>query len=252
MNRFSYMKAFVAVAALAIALVPYLRPSIAESQPIPAITSVPETDLRNEDRVIGKYFDDLVQYQQECFDAKKRTALRNADIDPLQRKSEDLKSRLSEVQNAIGEVVRKLKASGEWDDLDNSLLARTVDPRQRSLVQESSFKADLEDAAASLSSQKNEISLPLDNLRKRVARETGTPYSDVAVKFVAAAYGPPASMSSLSLGCRLGQIKLKLIIKLNGNIAHSPATCDAISCACKPNGGGLCTGASCPGAGATN
>jgi hypothetical protein len=107
------------------------------------------------------------------------------------------------VQNAVREVVRKLKAAGEWDDLDTKLLAGTTDAAKRSFFQESSFKADLEYAATNLSSQKDEISLPLDNLRKRVALATPGSYSDGKFAIVPAAYRP--SMANLSLSCRLGQ-----------------------------------------------
>jgi len=239
--KFRYLRFMAVAAVLAIALVPAMRSSDAKKQPV--ITAAAGADLANEERVIGKYFDDLVEYQHECWDAKKRQALRSTDLDPLQRKSDDLKSRLSDVQNAVREVVRKLKAAGEWDDLDTKLLAGTTDAAKRSFFQESSFKADLEYAATNLSSQKDEISLPLDNLRKRVALATPGSYSDGKFAIVPAAYRP--SMANLSLSCRLGALRLKIISKLGGN--GTCQTTDAVSCACNPQRGAVCTGNNCPG-----
>lgn len=242
MNRTKsgYLRIMAVAAVLAVALIPAMRSSDAKKQP--PIVAPAGADLANEDRVIGKYFDDLIAYQQECWEAKKRTALRGSDLDPLQRKSDDLKNRLSDVQNAIREVVRKLKAAGEWDDLDTKLLASTTDSARRSFFQESSFKADLEYAATNLSSQKDEISLPLDNLRKRVARATPGPYSEGKFAIVPAAYRP--SMANMSFSCRLGAVRIKLIQKLGGNA--SCQTTDAVSCACNPQRGAVCTGNNCP------
>jgi hypothetical protein len=245
-SRFGDLKFATVVAALAITLVSIIHSSTATTQPSAADSAATGVDTSNEERVIGKYLDDLFAYQIECHQVGRRQALRTADIDPLQRKSDDLKNRLSDVQNAVREVIRTIKAANEWDGLDSTLLARVNDANRRSFFQESSFKADLEYASSNLSSHKDEISLPLDGLRKRVARNA-FPYGDGAAAFVTAAYHPPTPMFGLGLGCRLGQVRLKLIERNGGNISNSPATCDAISCACKPGSGGLCTGSPCGG-----
>ena len=244
-TKFSYLKWAPIVAGLAIAVLLSIPSSTATIQPSTSDSAAPGIDTSNEEQVIGRYLDDLFSYQIECHQAGRRQALRAADIDPLQRKSDDLKNRLSEVQNAAREIVRKLKAANEFDDLDSKLLARVTDANRRSFFQESSFKADLEYAASNLSSHRDEIALPLDGLRKKVARTEGTG------ALVMAAYHPTTAMFGVGLGCRIGQIRLKLIERNGGNIANAPATCDAISCACHPKGGGLCTGANCPGVGAT-
>jgi hypothetical protein len=236
--------------ALMIGITMTIRPSAATNPPAASHNVTAAADTSNEERVIGKYLDDLFAYQIECHQASKRQALRNTDIDPLQRKSDDLQSRLSEIQNAAREVIRKLKAANEFDDLDATLLARVSDPKRRALFQETSFKADLEYAASNLSSHKTEIGFPLDGLRKKIARTN--PEAEVSRTIVLAAYHPPSPMFGIGLGCRIGMVRLKLIERNGGNIANAPATCDAISCACHPGSiGGLCTGAPCSGAGAT-
>lgn len=240
------LKLAVIVGLLAIAIVASLRSTTATNQPSVPDSATPGAETSNEERVIGKYLDDLFSYQNGISQARKRQVLRNTDLDPLQRKSDDLKNRLSEVQNAVRDIIRKLKAANEFDGLDSGLLARVNDSRRRAFFQETSFKADLEYAASNLSSHKDEISLPLDGLRNRVARNSA-PYGDGAVAFVNAAYHPPTVMFGLGLACRLGQVRLKLIERNGGNIHDSPGTCDAISCACKPGMGGLCTGSPCSG-----
>jgi len=249
MMKATRLKLAVIAGLLAVAVVASLRSTTATTPPSASDSAAFGVDTSNEERVIGKYLDDLFSYQIECHQASRRQALRTADIDPLQRKSDDLKNRLSDVQNAVREVIRKLKAANELDNLDSAFLARVNDPKRRAFFQETNFKADLEYAAANLSSHKDEISLPLDSLRKRAARNAA-PYRDGAAAFVTVAYHPPTAMFGLGLACRLGQVRLKLIERNGGNIAHAPATCDAISCACNPGSGGLCTGAPC-GGGAT-
>lgn len=240
------LKLAVIVTLLAVAVGASLRSTAATTQPSAPETATPAVDTSNEERIIGKYMDDLFAYQGECRQASRRQALRNTDIDPLERKSDDLQNRLSEVQNAVREIIRKFKAANEFDGLDSALLARINDPRRRAFFQESSFKGDLEYAAANLSSHKDEISLPLDGLRKRVARNAA-PYREGAAAFVPAAYHAPTAVFGVGLACRLGQVRLKLIERNGGNISKSPGTCDAISCACNPGSGGLCTGAPCSG-----
>jgi len=221
--KFGYLKWTPIAVGLAIAVLLSMPSSKATTQPSASDSEAPGADTSNEERVIGKYVDDLFAYQRECQQAAKRQVLRNADLDPIQQKSDALKNRLSEVQNAVREVVRKLQAANEWDDLDSALLARVTDARRRAFLQESSFKGDLEYAAANLSSHKDEISLPLDGLRKRVTRNAA-PYGDGAAAFVTAAYHPTTAMFGIGLGCRLSKVRLKLIEKNGGNIANAPGT----------------------------
>jgi len=228
-TRFEFLKMIAVVAFLAIAFVSVIRQSAATTPLSPPDSAALGADTSGEERVIGKYFDDFFAYQKEVGAVKKRQVVRNADLDPLQRKSDDLKNRLAEVQNAVREVVRKLKASNEWDDLDTKLLARVTDPARRAFYQDSSFKEDLEYGASNLTSHRDEISLPLDGLRKRVARTT----VDSPAVFVMAAYQPPTPMFGVGLGCRIAKIRIKLIEKNGGSISGNAETCTAISCACQ-------------------
>jgi hypothetical protein len=206
-SGFSYMKLIGVGAVMAISLISSMRSSTAKSQP-------PDANLANEQRVITRYADELIAYENQAAALGKRAALANTDIDPLQRKSEDLKGRLSEVQNAAREVIRKLKAANEWDDADARLAARITDARLKSYVEQDSFKQDLENAANSLTSQANEISAPLEKLRKRVARQDGRAFE---AQIVHAAYSASVPFTSGSLGCRIGRLGLKIVIGVGGS-----------------------------------
>jgi hypothetical protein len=230
---------------LAVAGVASLRSTTATNQPAASDSTMPGVDTSREEQVIGKYHDDLFAYQSEIWTVKKRQVVRVADLDPLERKSDDLKNRLAEVQNAVRDIITKFKAANEFDGLDAALLARVTDPGRRAFYQESSFKDDLEYAASNLLSHKEEISLPLDGLRKRVARNAAQ-YGDGAAAFVTAAYHPPTAMFGVGLGCRIAKVRAKLIDKNGGSIGGNAATCTAISCACQNKT--PCAPYACPGA----
>jgi hypothetical protein len=200
-------------------------------------------DLSNEQRTIGSYAEELFAYNQAVGKLGKKASLVGSEVEPLERKSDALKSRLSNVQNAISDVVRKLKEADAWNDLDSTLLANVSNARVRTLFQESSFKSELEDAATSLNSRAGDISLPLAGLRKKVAQQGVD--RDRSVLFVRAAYITPEPGKFVSLGCTLNRIDIKLIHKAGGIM--SDHRLDVASCACSPGPGntGLATGTPC-------
>lgn len=212
-SGFSYLKLTAVLAVLAMALVPPMRTSAARTQPSPAATS--DANLANEERVIAKFCDDLVAYDKQVAELDKRERLAGTDLDALQRRSDELKGRLSGVQSAIGEIIRKLKTANEWDDLDARLAAKiTYTDVRRSFLQQSSFKQLLEDSASGLTSRRNEIGLPLDSLRKRLTSRDGT---GVDLQIVRAGYTAPARPLYLEkLQCALGKVRLKVVVKNGG------------------------------------
>jgi hypothetical protein len=200
--KLSHLKWPAVIALLALAIIPSAGTSTATTPTSPAV----DVDLANEYRLISKYADDLVAYDKQVAELNRRARIAHTDVDPLQTKSDDLKRRLNGVQGSVREVVRKLKAANEWDDLD-TLPARFTDPGYRALFQESSFKQDLEEASNGLTSHAGEISTPLDELRRKLtsqhhARSVGT---------VSAA---PSPFAFVSVKCSLLVLKGKIIIKL--------------------------------------
>jgi len=185
----------------------------------------------NEPRAISRYFDDLVAYEKELEKLSERKSLENIHINPVQLKADNLKSRLSEVQNALREIVRKLKAADQWNDLNTTVAAGVTDANQKSFLQQTDFKRLLEDSSTSLSSRGKEISAPLDNLRKRLTSR----YSGSELQFMRAGYAVPEPVGSPdSLGCTIGKLGL-LAIKLAGGTPTN-AVYDAVFHQCWPAG----------------
>ena len=231
MNRFSYLKFTAVVAVLAMALVGFMRTSTATNQPLSTPSLAPGVDLSNEERALGRYFDDLVAHDKEVATLGKRARLVSTDLDAIQRKSDDLKSGLPGVQNVFREIIRKLKAANEWDNLDTSIAANITDQRERSFLLSSSFKDLLEDGANNLASHKDEISLPVTNLRKRLTSRYDT---GGEVRFVRAGYEAPAPIAFYSVKCSIGVGKLKLIKRLGGVATN--ATLQSVFEACHAPG----------------
>jgi len=188
-----------------------------------------DPNLSIEQQFLERYFNDLRAYDRGCSQVAGKAQVHASDIDPLQRKSDDLRQRLSDVQRTIGEVIRKLKAANAWDDLDQKVLARLTDPRQRALFQPSGLKAALEEASTSLGSRGNEISTPLETLRKKVTSQLidGTG-SVVLVGYSSPRPNPLTSPSRLR--CLGGKIRLGLIHRLGGTPTTN--TFDEVCCAC--------------------
>ena len=233
-SGFSHLKLTAVVAILAMTLITSVRPSTATSQPPPLATAASGADLVslvNEERALGKYFDDLFAYHKQAAQLSAKAKLASADLDPLQRRSDDLKGRLSGLQNIIAEIVKKLKAAKEWDDLDTSIAAGITDGTSNTFFKQTSFKQLLEESSNNLTSHKNEISFPLDNLRKRLTSRTLSPYGDGAdLQIVRAAYVAPAPLKFGTLGCSIGRIRIGLILRLGG--LPTDATWDQFTCAC--------------------
>jgi hypothetical protein len=216
------LAALCAILALTLTLIQGVAPTTASA------SAADEPDIRNEERVLDKYFNDLVSYRGEIGRLQRKASLQTAEIDPVQRKSDDLKRRLSEVQNAFREIIKKLKASGKWDDLDKTALANTTDSDLRTQLQQEGLKKLLEDAASNLTSDTSYITAPLDKLRQR-----------------ATAHGAPNPVvMRRSLACRLGAVRMGLISALGGKPTN--ATLDTVSCACHPDKDiGIGTGTPC-------
>jgi hypothetical protein len=231
---YSYLKLTAVVAVLAITLIPYVRPSTAKNNPPLLATPASGADLvnlGNEDRAVAKYFDDLFAYHKQSAQLSKKAPLLQADVDPIVRKADDLKGRLSGLQNVIGDIVRKLKAANEWNDLDTKVAAGITDASKKSFFQQISFKQLLEESSNNLTSSGNEINIPLDTLRKRLTSRTFSPYGDGAdLPIVRAAYEAPAPVKLLGLGCRVGLMRVGLILRLGG--LPTDETWVQVDCAC--------------------
>lgn len=218
--------------------------TLLQSLGISASPTAPDVNISSETRALEAFHNDLGSFQEKIVNLRKKPSLTKADIDPVQITADSLKGRVSGVQNSIREIIRKLKAAGQWDNLDAQLLANTTDPQLRSFFQQSSFRQDLEDAAANLGSQANDISTPVDTLRRKLALRELLPFDRTELMVIPVAYRTPEPVRFTSLGCSLGKVRLKIIKRFGGTATNS--TIDQVSCACNPGAGiGNATGTPC-------
>jgi len=226
---FSFLKWTPITAVLLTALVFSMQSSKAKNQPASSVEAAPGVDLSNEERIIGKYADDLAAYDKQAAELGKKARLVNADLDAVQRRSSELSDRLSEVQNAIREVVGKLKAAGEWDGIETTIAARITDSNRKRKFQESSFKEVLADAASNLVNHRDEIGVPLETLRKRLTSQ----YRNGAdSQIVRAAYTAPAPVMIKSARCMLAGIRVGVSGFVRGDGSTSDRAQNGLECYC--------------------
>ena len=232
MNRIFSSRKAVAVAALvaiAVALLQNGAPHYASNSE--------DLNLRAETQVLESFFNDLVAYHKECAQLGKRPNLVRTEIEGVERKSQDLQQRLSNLQNAARNLLNKLKAANRWDTLNQDIVANLSDPQERSFFQSINFKAEIEDAAATIGSRGKEIGVPVENLRRKLASRSWSENESVLV--VRAAYAPPVALANASLLCQAGKLLITVIEAVPGQ--HPPkVVLDITSCACGPK---------CPGCG---
>ena len=193
-----------------------------DSHPAVAFT---DPDLSNEARTVETYAIDLFKFDKKCAELMKRPSASLVEIDPLQRIADDLRGRLPGVQNALREIVRKLKSANQWDDLDAKVLARITDAKSQTRFRQESFKQSLEQAAAQLSSGASEINEPLLVLRRKLTGQAGSPVLEqpLALRAVRVVYNPAAAtMFRVTFRCRLAHLRVGI-----SGFVHGSATADA-------------------------
>lgn len=195
-----------------------------------------DLDLKSERQVLESFFNDLVAYHKECALLSKKSNLLRTELDGVERKSQDLQQRLSNLQNAARNIMNKLKAANKWDNL-NAVILANADPSHRSFFQGINFKAEVEEAASTIGSRGKDIGVPLENLRRKVAMRSLSENENVLL--VRASYAPAFPVANASLLCQMGKLAITAIEAVPG--LHPPKiVLDITSCACGP---------SCPGCG---
>lgn len=213
-KRFFGCRNLVAIGAVVAMTLASVQSGSRRSAASPA--TVDDLNLKTENTTMETYLKDYVTYSKECDQLSKKERLLRSEVDGVGRRAEDLKQRLSGVQNAVVEIIRKLKAAGEWNDVDTSLAARITNPNEKAFFQGKGFKRFLEDSANNLSNQRNEVSAPLDNLRKKQTSRSNDGSDFQIIRASYEAPGPTAPVGSKdSLGCTLGKLGL-VAIRLSG------------------------------------
>lgn len=204
--------------------------------------ATPKAELVEEFRTLDKFVDDLFKLDRNRGELSKKASLSQTEFDSLKSSADDLKRRLSQVQNALRGIITKLKAAGEWDDIDSRVAETISDPSLRARFRQTSFKRELEELAENVANQAGEISDPVEVLRRKVtarSRDSVIPSAAYALAWQAepAAYHPEPAMFTSGLRCSLSKMRygaVKLIGVSTGR-AH-----EAYHCACNIPSGYAC------------
>lgn len=225
--RMNYGKLMSLCAILAVLLAPIPAPSVAAA----AGNSI---DLNSEIRTLDTFVTDLGKLDKKRVELGKKEALTRAEFAALQNSTDDLRRRLSTVNSTIQGIIRKLKAAGQWDNLDTTVLAKLDDAKFQGLFRRLGFKQILDNATASLASDADEISQPLEPLRNRVKAQAqdGVSNSALALRAVRVAYEPAPALSTTSFRCRVSLLRFGLSKAFGTSGNPSQGSKDAANCFC--------------------
>lgn len=209
----------------------------------PSLTAADaDIDLGAEARILDNFGRDLALYDKRVAEFSKKSSLTRAEFEPLKRSGDDLKGRLSEVQNALRDIIRKLKAANLWEGLDATVLARITDTKLQARFRQNSFRQALDEAASTLSNDAKEIDDPLNSLRNKVqARGPESTFesdsSSLALRTVRVSYSPAATVFGASFRCRFANLRAGI----GGAFSSHPGTNskhaqNAIDCYCNLDG----------------
>lgn len=135
----------------------------------PPSVAVASVDLSSELRLLDDYAKDLSAFDKTFTVLSRKDSLTKNEIDPLQRNAEELKRRLSGLQNGIGQIISKLKAADQWERLDDTVLAQITDARVRNQLSQIGLKHLLEETASQLSGDGSEITGPVELLNRKIS-----------------------------------------------------------------------------------
>jgi hypothetical protein len=225
-------KVFVATAIAAL-MIFQIGKSAATTSPAPAIA---DADLIAEGRILDTYVDNLVAFDKKGADLGKKSSLTRAEFVAYEQVGEDLKRRVAEVRNAVLRAIDKLKAAGQWDNLDQIVLARISDSKFQAFVRQESLKKTIEDLAEGRNINVNEIVSPVDKLRSRVQAQTPDSIfaprnSTLASRAVRVAYTTPPAMFTKPVRCAIAHVRVGLTRPFNGGAPSNRAN-NAFLCYC--------------------
>jgi len=199
-----------------------------------AITpAISDADLTSEARALDAFVTDLTRLDTRTAELGKKASFTRAEFDSLEVVATGLKRRLSEVQNALGAVIRKLKAADQWNNLNATLLTRTRDSQFQAFIRSEDFKKLLEDSATTLVTDAGQIDSRLAALRAKVARAQapGFESGSSASHFVRAGFGPTVFASGFR--CRLSGARFGVALLVFGATSGSDPARASFNCHCR-------------------
>jgi|GEM_PF-1420473 len=238
---FSFRTLPIICAVIAMLLAQSAKTSVANSSS-PLTGAFTDVDLNSEGRVLDTFVNDLANLDKKSAELGKKASLTRAEFDSHQKTADDLKRRLSSIQNTLGQIITKLKAAGQWDSLDQIVLAKISDSKFQTLVRRDGFKKSLEDAASGLSNDANQIISPLDALRSKVSAQrqdhiTDPGLSALASLAVRVSYDPAPAMFAHNARCSVAWFRVGITAAFSGS-GHTATdrAYNAVNCYCLGDG----------------
>ncbi|MBI3653495.1 MAG: hypothetical protein HY231_20895 [Acidobacteria bacterium] len=200
-----------------------------------------DANLISELQALDRLVNELSLFDKKVAELNKQSSLTRAEFETHQRLANSLKNRLSAMQSTLREIIRKLKATGQFDNLDAIVLAKISDAKFQSRVRRDGFKKVLEETAANLSGNANEISAPLDLLRNRIRAQAQDSlfepnHSLLASRAVAVAYRPTPVVFTFNLRCSLAYIRGGISGAFHPGSGPSDKSILAVNCFCDADG----------------
>jgi hypothetical protein len=197
-------------------------------------------DITSEIRTLDTFVTDLGKLDKKRIELGKKDSLTRTEFAVLQNSSDELKRRLPAINGTLQEIARKLKAAGQWDNLDATVLAKLDDSKFQTLIRRLGFKQILENAASRQSSDADEIGQPLEPLRNRVKAQAQNSifeprHSPLAWLAVPAAYEPSSALTATGFRCRFSLLRMGLSRAFGNTGGAASGAVNAVNCFCLDN-----------------
>jgi hypothetical protein len=194
---------------------------------------VADADVSAESRTLDAFGTDLDNFDKKITELKRKASFSAEELELHERTGNDLKRRVAGIQNALRDAIRKLKATGQWDRLDEIVLSSVTDARVQEFIRREGFRRILEETANSVDA--NEIVSPLDALRNRVRAQNlfeSRNSTTLGLRMVRVSYSSGPVMANVSLRCRFALLRSGFSQGFSNNGSSSKKAQDAVNCQC--------------------
>ena len=200
-NLSYYRKLFVAIAILAMVLLQGFHPATSAR----SLVGPTAADLTLEKQTLTSFASDLSGLETKVVQLQTKTTITSLELNSARTSADTLKTRTFQIQQSLQSAIAKLKASGEWENLDPIVLARATNLKVQSFIRNAGgAKRILEDAAVQASRLSLEIDSLVQPLSAKVA-STGPSFgnnSRLGFVPVRASFAPTAPIYRESFRCR--------------------------------------------------
>ena len=183
-----------------------------------------DVKLDAELRVFDSFLDDWLKVYQQHRVLSKKSSVGRAEFDAFKASSENVKNRCSDFQQAIGDVIKKLKEADRWNGLDAEAVAKSADDSRLAadLRDGGGLKHLLENASSQFCSQAEpEITSPIESLRPKLTSQLrglslDQTANDYNFRMVNASYEPAPVMFTKGARCIGATIRVAVSLVFTG------------------------------------